>query len=98
MAKKNSTITLEKIARMVERGFEKTATKEEVNRKLDGLNQRMDDADNHFEAIERRLDAHESILKAMRDSFEEITRELRNGSFDLEQRVIRLEKRAGLRR
>jgi archaellum component FlaC len=98
MANKNGKMTLDKLGRMVERGFERAAVKEEVNRKLDGLNQRMDDVDNHFEAIERRLDTHESILKAMKDSFEEITRELRSGSFDLEQRVVRLEKRAGLRR
>jgi len=90
--KKNVVMSLEKLARMVERGFDG------VERKFEGVDRRFVEVDGRLDGIERRLDAHELVLKAMQNSFEEIARELRTNTFDLEQRVVRLGKRTGLRR
>lgn len=53
MAKKN--ITIEDLARMVQKGFLETAKKEEVDFQFKGVNERFDKVEDHLEKIEKLI-------------------------------------------
>jgi hypothetical protein len=54
---KEKTITIEHLARMVQKGFEETAKRDEVNGQFDGVNKR-------FDKVEVRLDRIEKLILA----------------------------------
>jgi septal ring factor EnvC (AmiA/AmiB activator) len=88
-------ITLEQLAQMIQRGFEHTSTKEDLKR-LEG---RLDDVDNRFEGVERRLDSIEYELKEIKTVLGPLVRTvavMEMDIHDLQSRVQRLEKKAGL--
>ena len=53
MKKKN--ITIGDLARMVQKGFNETAKKKEVNRHFSEIDRRFDGVDKHLEKIEKLL-------------------------------------------
>jgi septal ring factor EnvC (AmiA/AmiB activator) len=88
-------ITLEQLAQMIQRGFEHTSTKEDFKR-LEG---RLDDVDNRFDGVERRLDSIEYELKEIKTVLGPLVRTvavMEMDIHDLQSRVQRLEKKAGL--
>jgi len=88
-------ITLEQLAHMVQRGFEQTATKED----LKGLERRFDDVDNRFEGIERILGSIDTELKEIKTVLGPLVRTvavMEMDIHDLQSRVERLEKKVGL--
>lgn len=54
MENKNN-ITIEDLARMIQKGFEGTAKKQSVNARFDGIDQRFDKVEDRLETIEKLL-------------------------------------------
>lgn len=76
--KENKKMTLDKLAVMVARGFEKTATKEDIK----DVNQRINKVDKRLGKVEYQVEEAHDILKR----FEE------NDILNLQKRVQILEK------
>lgn len=79
---KNRKMTLEKLASMVARGFEKTATKDDLKDLETKLSNRIDNLDKRLGKVEYQVDEAHDILKR----FEE------NDILNLQKRVQVLEK------
>jgi len=60
MKKKN--ITTDDLARMVQKGFNETAKKAEVDKRFNDVDKRFDDVKSRFEGVGRRFDAIDDRL------------------------------------
>lgn len=79
---KNGKMTLEKLARMVVWGFEKTPTKEEMDSRFDSIENRLSNVEKKVDKLDYQVDEAHDILKR----FEE------NDILNLQKRVQVLEK------
>lgn len=52
---KNKNITIDNLAKMIQRGFLETAKKTEVNKRFDETNKRFDRVDDRLDRIEKLL-------------------------------------------
>ena len=52
---KEKNVTIEDLARMVQKGFEETAKKEEVDSQFEGVNERFDKVEDRLERIEKLI-------------------------------------------
>ena len=85
-------ITIDKLAEMVQGGFNETHLRLEQFRAE--VNRRFEDADQHFQALQNILDATAQTLKLMQEEL----RELKQSELQqIWERLERLEKKAGLR-
>jgi len=99
MTPKKKKITLEGLARMIQRGFEDTATRgdlEGVRSEIRDLTTRLD----RFETyVEGRFDTLEGEVVRIREEVKLLRKDLGNNEVnlhDLRSRVERLEKKLGL--
>lgn len=79
---KNGKMTLDKLARMVAGGFDRTATKDEMNSRFDFVETRLKDVEKKVDKLDYQVDESYDILKR----FEE------NDILNLQKRVQILEK------
>jgi hypothetical protein len=96
MMKKKEKINLEKLARMVERGF--AASSRDLQDFRAETSRDSEATANRFSGVLNRLDAIEQHLVFMRTEMKDLQRDTHGEIIDLRDRVIRLEKRAGLRK
>ena len=52
---KKKKITIEDLARMVQKGFEETAKRKEVDKRFDGVYKRFDGVDKRFDGVDKRF-------------------------------------------
>jgi hypothetical protein len=87
--KKNGKMDLDKLARMVQKGFEDTNNL--TSRGFSELADRMDGMDNRLSAVEQNIIFLRTDMKDLKhDTYIEVE--------DLRERVARLEKRTGIRK
>lgn len=55
-------VTIEDLARMIQKGFEETAKKKEVDNRFKGVNKRFDDSDKRFNGLDNQLERIEKLL------------------------------------
>jgi len=60
---KKNKITLEELAKMVARGFEQVASKEEIDQRFDQVDQRFDDIERKIDKVDLRVDQVYEILE-----------------------------------
>ena len=65
---KNSKMTLEKLAVMVARGFDKTATKEEMETGFREVRSKLSEHDGRFGKLEYQVDEIHDILKRFEEN------------------------------
>ena len=66
-------ITIETLGRMVQKGFDETAKREEVNNKFDGVNNRFDKLDERLDRIEHLLIAdHQQRIEKLEVEMKEL--------------------------
>lgn len=85
-------ITLEQLAQMIQRGFEEAASKKELQAVREDMVQR-------FQAVNNNIDALHSEIREIKLALPPLLRtvvQLEVEVTELRQRVIRLEKKAGL--
>jgi archaellum component FlaC len=58
---------LDELSRRVDAGFEKAATKEEMNRRFDEVDRRFDDVDRRFGEVGKRFDKIDTQLERVND-------------------------------
>ena len=101
-----AAITLEQLAQMVQRGFEQTATKEDlggVDSQLESLRaemeRRFEQVDNRFLGVDRRLDSIDMEVREIKVILGPLVRTVAGMEVDihdLQSRVRRLEKKTEL--
>jgi len=103
---KNGKMTLEKLARMVQKGFEETATKkefqalrEEIDQRFQDMDRRFDEIDIHFQGVDNKINALHFEIKEIKSILPPLFKAM--SQFDVEvvslrQRVSRIEKKVGL--
>jgi len=64
-----SSITLDGLARMVQKGFEQTAGREEMSKRFDGVDKRLDNIENRLDRIEKKiLENHEKRIRRLEEA------------------------------
>ena len=97
---KTKKITSEQLARIIQKGFENTASKQDlhiVDKKIDALHEEMN---LRFDGVDRRLDSVESEVKDIKTILGPLVRTLASMEFDireLQARVNKLEKKISLK-
>lgn len=77
MKKKN--ITIEDLARMVQKGFNETAKRKEVDRHFSEIDKHFDRVDRRFNGVDKRLDRIEKLLIVNhRERIERLEMEVKN--------------------
>ncbi len=92
-------ITLEKLAQMIQRGFEEAATKKELQALREDIDQRFEDMEQRFQAVNNNIDALHSEIREIKLALPPLLRtvaQLEVEVTDLRQRISRLERKAGL--
>lgn len=89
MVNQKSKINLDKIARMVQRGFEASSK---------DLQEFRAETSGRLSGMENRLDAIEQGFVFLRTEIKDLRHDTYSDIIDLQGRVVRLEKRTGLRR
>ncbi|MCC6323427.1 hypothetical protein IT400_01400 [Candidatus Nomurabacteria bacterium] len=74
VVKKQKKITLDDLAIMVAKGFENTATKDEMNTRFNEVDERFNKVDERLDKIESRLDNIETNDGKRLDKLEDKTR------------------------
>jgi chromosome segregation ATPase len=96
MPQKSSEEAIEELARLVQAGFDQTATKQELDALREEVALFQEDVASHFAAVERSLDAIEGQTRETNIVLGPLTRtvaEMEVHIQDLEARVDRLEKK-----
>ena len=71
MTKEN--ITIDDLARMVQKGFEETVKKEEVDLQFKGVNERLDKVEDSLESIEKLILAdHKQRIETLEEKVKEL--------------------------
>ena len=103
MTGKEKKITLEKLAKMIAKGFDTTATKEEMRRGFEAVDQRFEAVDEELKSIRSELgmfrDETVSELKEIKTVLGPLVRTVAGLEIDvneLRSRVARLEQKTGL--
>jgi hypothetical protein len=94
-------MTLEKLARLVTKGFEGTASRQDLESLSQNMAERFEDSDSHFRSIEQKLDSMESELRDIGVVLGPLVRTVAAMEIDLRDlrsRVNRLERKAGIPR
>jgi DNA anti-recombination protein RmuC len=63
---------LDELSRRTDAGFEKTATKEEMNLRFDAVDQRFDAVSQRFDAVDQRFDAVNQRFDEVDRRFDEV--------------------------
>ena len=92
MKKHSKKITLESLARMIERGFEEVATKKELGNLRSYVVDRFAAMDLRLGDIDNQIDQIKKILGPLARTVAQTEIEIR----DLRARVMRLERRTGI--
>ncbi len=99
-------MTLEKLARMIQIGFEETAGKkelqalrEEMDERFHGMDKRFDEIDAHFQDVDNKINALHFEIKEIKSILPPLFKAM--SQFDVEvvslrQRMSRIEKKVGL--
>ncbi len=88
--------TIDDLARMINAGFETTATKTELNERMDAVEQRLDGMDSRINGMDDKFDAIFAELRHIREDMESM--DSRIDVVDLQIRVSALEEKAGIRK
>jgi len=69
----NKNITIDDLAGMVQKGFEETAKKDEVDSQFSGVNERFDKIEDRLESIEKLILAdHKRRIEKLEDEVKEL--------------------------
>ena len=69
----NKNITIDDLAGMVQKGFEETAKKDEVDSQFSGVNERFDKIEDRLESIEKLILAdHKRRIEQLEDEVKEL--------------------------
>ena len=66
---KKSSVTIDSLARMVQKGFEQTAGREEMSKRFDGVDKHLDNIENRLDRIEKKiLENHEKRIRRLEEA------------------------------
>jgi tetrahydromethanopterin S-methyltransferase subunit G len=72
---------LDELSRRMDAGFEKMATKEEMNLRFDAVDKRFDAVDKRFDAVDKRFNSIDAHLLQINDRLDRLGNALLVGAF-----------------
>jgi len=99
--KKQTTekMTLEKLARMIQIGFEETASKKELQALREEMDERFEQVDQRFQGMDNKIDALYFEIKEINSVLPPLVRAMSHFEGEMlnfRQRLNRVEKKVGL--